>query len=857
LILIPLLWSFQIFLPIQMPYPISIPGITSNMTRTPKTPRAPSLWPAYPDIPIYLEAADERHITTKTYGTTPTTPTTPEVMSHKHKPTHLSPAHAYMPQPSPIDPSPTTTIQTSSDQSSIWPIPEPPPEIQHQQARRPTLRFFPTQRPRIQLDNIPTLQIPQADEKTPINNTYPGLGIVNGLAKPPSIEVSPPVNEKSDPESNFAQRIEERLWRYSASGNILKRWLLEILSWLFSALCMAVAIGVLIYLKDEPLSKWQLAERTPLTLNAFISILSKMAGAALLLPVSEALGQLKWSWFLEHSKQMWDFEIFDNASRGPWGSMLLLIRTKAKALAALGAVIMLASLALDPFFQQVVDFPDRWALQNTSSAIPRVAEYHPPYTSAFWGGFEATSEDRSLAAVAKEFFYANGTQPITFGNGTRPDIPLSCPTSNCTWPAYETLAVCSSCADVTEDLDLTFACLNTTIDWSANWTGPLEKEPYPIAPVCGYFLNYTGSTSTNTSDTPVLISGYIMHGMESDSSPGEALLVRNVPLTDFDTRMPYYGYGSIKFKHIRNALLDGLVASAINGIESVYRNETPIVHECVLSWCVQTIKSSYDWGQYSENITSTYWNVGSGPYSWPWESVVHDDGGIDLAYVQNITIQPPRAARLDVDDTVMNTTYHVGNITALNAMIYFDDFFPSMYTAASATSTPLLRYRNFVVGPYSTTIDNNQWQAPNNLTKHVERLAVAMTNVIRSSKSRNMLPGQAYNPENFVHVRWEWLTLPLGLLCISFVFLAATIAKSALEIDRVGVYKTSAYATLLYGLPDAMQEKITRSGSIRTPRAKAKELKVKLQPNQGWRVSGNLFSPFPSKPKNQPPPGWI
>jgi hypothetical protein len=90
------------------------------------------------------------------------------------------------------------------------------------------------------------LQIPTINEKTPINDTYPGLGIVNGLPKPPSIEVSSPVNEKSDLESNFAQRIEEKLWRYSASGNIFKRWLMEVVSWLFSAVCMGAIIGVLV-----------------------------------------------------------------------------------------------------------------------------------------------------------------------------------------------------------------------------------------------------------------------------------------------------------------------------------------------------------------------------------------------------------------------------------------------------------------------------------------------------------------------------------------------------------------------------------------------------------------------------------
>jgi len=208
---------------------------------------------------------------------------------------------------------------------------------------------------------------------------------------------------------------------------------------------------------------------------------------------------------------------------------------------------------------------------------------------------------------------------------------------------------------------------------------------------------------------------------------------------------------------------------------------------------------------------------------------------------------------------VFNDTYHLSNTTASNVIIIFDDFFPSYYTAATSTEKPMLRYKNFADGPSMRKLAFNPLLAPNNITHHFERLATAMTNVVRSSdESKNMLGGKAYNQENYVSVRWEWLTLPIGLLLISLVFLSATVAKSAMERDRVGVWKTSAYATLLYGLPDEMQQRITRSSSTGTPRAKAKELKVKLQPNQGWRVSGNLFSPFVAKPKpNLPPPGWI
>jgi hypothetical protein len=394
-----------------------------------RSPRSPSLWPAFPGIPIYLEAHDER-TTAKTYGTTPTTPTTPEIV-RPSRPTYLSPEHANAPQQqSPVDPSPTTTIQTTSDRSAIWPIPEPPPEIQYQhEPRRPALRFFPTQRPRIRLDGVPSLQIPTMqtstiDEKTPISSIHPGLGIINGPPKPPSIEISAPAGEDVESSPNLAERIERRLYQYSISGNIMKRWLLEVISWVFSAICMAAVIAVLIYLKDDPLKKWHLAESTGLTLNAYISVLSKMAGAALILPVSEALGQLKWSWFQQNSKQMWDFEIFDNASRGPWGSVLLLIRTKGKALAALGAMITLCMMALDPFFQQVVSYPDRWAPQETLSLIPRTMWYDPGLGKVYRDDAEMSVADDDMTLIVQKFAFGNGTQPVPFGNGTRPAIPL-------------------------------------------------------------------------------------------------------------------------------------------------------------------------------------------------------------------------------------------------------------------------------------------------------------------------------------------------------------------------------------------------------------------------------------------------
>ncbi|KAL5410997.1 hypothetical protein PMIN03_005102 [Paraphaeosphaeria minitans] len=86
------------------------------------------------------------------------------------------------------------------------------------------------------------------------------LGIPDAPFKPDISPITPETAEKAEsadetedretPEasssaSNLAQWIEQKLWKYSASPNVIKRWLMEIISWTFSALSMAGIIIVL------------------------------------------------------------------------------------------------------------------------------------------------------------------------------------------------------------------------------------------------------------------------------------------------------------------------------------------------------------------------------------------------------------------------------------------------------------------------------------------------------------------------------------------------------------------------------------------------------------------------------------
>jgi len=239
----------------------------------------------------------------------------------------------------------------------------------------------------------------------------------SGEYRRPHSPASLDLSENEKPSFDFTQRIERKLAEYNASNNVFKRWLFEMSSWLISACSMIAIVLIYLHIKDKPLL---------FTNSAFIvgiNVLGKIASAGLIVPTTEALGQLKWTWF-HNSRAMWDFEIFDKASRGPLGALMLLYRTKGRSLAALGALLILLLLGIDSFFQQVSNMSDRWALMITAGELPRTIWYTSDSGTILREGAEVTSTNRDMDLVIDKFSYGPGIPSVTFGNSTRPAIPV-------------------------------------------------------------------------------------------------------------------------------------------------------------------------------------------------------------------------------------------------------------------------------------------------------------------------------------------------------------------------------------------------------------------------------------------------
>lgn len=534
---------------------------------------------------------------------------------------------------------------------------------------------------------------------------------------------------------------------------------------------------------------------------------------------------------------------------------MLLLRTKGKSLAALGAAVTLFALAMDPFFQQVVSFPEQWAIQPQNGSIPRATTYDVYAAGNFLKDETVLMEldqckttilhfthsilsvSKAMASTAYHYFYDNGTRPVTGSNGRGigPAIPLACPNSRCTWTEYETLGICNRCEAIQDRLE--FRCQNSALDWIQL---PVSSDDgsawiYPNGTACGWFLE---------ADEPLLMAGYTTDLGQNYS--GTVLVSRSQPLYDVYTRDPLPGYKA-KLNNTRNPLAHVVLVSNEDVVRTL-QNSTPIAHECIISWCVKTMQSTLSGGEFTENVTDTVYNHTLEKDPWTTSPVFGDDGkaiGIEFYYGENITI-------------VGNSgfEYQLSNNTHNNILTIFDDIFPSSYTVANTTnmSDAVLRFQEYITSNSRLRTGMYNPFLFNNITVHLDDMTTDFTNIMRSAKdSIQMVRGASFDLVSIVDVRWVWLSLPLGLLGFTFIFLVATIIRSSMHQD-VGVWKTSAIATLLYGLPDSIAGKITSVNDKGTPRANAKRTKLKWLPGTGWRLSqSSAFSPSSLKARHSPP----
>lgn len=110
----------------------------------------------------------------------------------------------------------------------------------------------------------------------------------------------------------------------------LRGWWPEILAALCALIALAALVALVRYYRGRSIDWPSPDSQYNPSLNGLIALLSTIARAALLIPVASALSQDVWLCLSDGSRglagrgQLRDLEISDDASRGAWGSVLLL-----------------------------------------------------------------------------------------------------------------------------------------------------------------------------------------------------------------------------------------------------------------------------------------------------------------------------------------------------------------------------------------------------------------------------------------------------------------------------------------------------------------------------------------------------
>lgn len=225
---------------------------------------------------------------------------------------------------------------------------------------------------------------------------------------------------------------------------LLNTWFVEVVAVIFSAACV-IAIAIVLSVYD---GKTQPNMPYGLTLNAIVSVLSTASKSALICAVAGALGQLKWIWF-RRSRKLQDIQLFDDASRGPWGSVTLLGSLNIRTLASIGALVTVLALAFEPFVQQILKYPVRLVSSPHSGAVVTKNSLFNlwPYSNSF-----------GRAVQTGLWSYDDNFQ-----------LPPSCPSGHCKWPPYRSVGLCTKCTDA-----MPYASISGC-DTEAFWNGHTDN----------------------------------------------------------------------------------------------------------------------------------------------------------------------------------------------------------------------------------------------------------------------------------------------------------------------------------------------------------------------------------------------
>ncbi|KAE9365152.1 hypothetical protein N431DRAFT_563141 [Stipitochalara longipes BDJ] len=542
-------------------------------------------------------------------------------------------------------------------------------------------------------------------------------------------------------------------------GSFLDYWWKAIIACIFMVCALMAIILILALHQDRPLPNWPLT----ITINSLVSIMVVILKSSMLAIVASGLAQTKWLWF-EKPRPLSQYSTYDKASVGPpEAAQLLWILRGQQIIASAAALVVILAVAIDPFTQQIIQYYESIAPSDVrgNATIPRTNHYED--AGPHIGAGENNIDNDMLGAVMAGFWGA-GT-----GSGSYTVEATNCLTGNCTFAEeYHTLAMCSSCTDLTSQLV------------RVNYTTYME------------LLNFTLPSGTT------LTSG--------GSSTENQWMVANSSYA-FTTQPA--------------------AASAIAGRDFIWSNYTGsgvFAASCFIYPCINTYTANVTDGILTENLVNSVpvpYNETVGPECW---TALRKDclNTTDWALLATQGVYPTDAPGADYlpycADNYVNITgscVYDFDFISDNAYRYFFDYALDFNKGRFLDGSLVGDSANEAIGPDDIIyLYDSGYANFSRINETWQSIAGTMSANIRAMNETSFgstwgvpAQGAVLYTQTLIGVDWRWLILPLFLVALTLLFFIAVIIQTNVN-GRHPFGKTFSLSLLFTGVAGQVEEQI-------------------------------------------------
>jgi hypothetical protein len=610
------------------------------------------------------------------------------------------------------------------------------------------------------------------------------------------------------------------LTKPSGLAIFLREWWMETSACFIVIASLCAIVGIVSYHNGQPLPDW----KHGFTINSMISIFLTLMKSGMGLVVAQGLAHLKWTWF-DDARPLQDLETYDAATKGPLGALMLLwtVRTR-HIITAVGAIVTVAALAIDPAVQALVKYYDCAAPVNAIAAMPRAQVYEE---LGFHIGAGTPSVPLGLQGAISAGIFTPGALAMTY----------ECPTGNCTFSIRSSIGYCSRCEDISDRIKLHESTERVYYD---DYTDPITHLNYTTYPVTQSTLP-SGLTTANTNDGPS--STYF--AAQADADGGIQLLAGTAP---------------------------AYILRPAGGCKSVAAAKTWACKgkgaaSCQLFPCVRTFQGNVSGGSLIEEPISqvSTWDTSqaSSPYS---------------AMVDMTCVSPSQRLELaKLGYKFDNTTHFIGYKQSFDTSTgeWYPDGYDSANNPTTSKAASLIprecvyeingQVQNGLNDFWQTyfngnlTSDGDWYNGPSQLEalyndgdpsfEVVEdtfrNISLSMTTHMRQNGATKYSPatqGTVFKNVTCVRVRWEFLVFPAVIVVMMITFFVGMALDTRNRQGVQGIdhgFKSSPLALMVHGLDSDVQEKLRapvqqpvggEKNTIAPLRNDAKKVVVRLSP---------------------------